>query len=110
MISALLNVPRSIDDWQIWTLAHKTGHDEIRQAIQNQTGILTGDYQLDPINPADIEGWLGRVQQTHVEMNAALGITGSDLEGVDLRDERQLAAWIWLNWQEDNNARVTLGI
>jgi response regulator of citrate/malate metabolism len=110
MIQNMLNAPRTPDDWQIFSLSHARSHQEIRQAIQAQFGVALGDYVLDPINFEAVNEWLERVQQTHTEMNGVLGLQSNDLEWADLKDERQLSAWIYLNWQEDNAARVRLGI
>lgn len=109
MIATLLNVPKTPGEWTIFSFAHAQAHQAIRQALAAQ-GKQTGDYVLDPINHDAIEEWLGRVQQTHIEMNGALGLQSNDLTGVDFDDNNQAAAWFYLNWQEDNAAMVALKI
>jgi hypothetical protein len=68
------------------------------------------DYQLDPIPPKGVTDWLERNEQTHVEMNAAVGAQGSDLEEVDLQNEKQTEAWIYLHYLEHQTAEQRLEI
>lgn len=103
MISTLLSVPKTPGDWTIFAFAHAQVHREIRQALAAQ-GVATGDYVLDPIPPAAVQEWQARVQQTHDEMNSALGLQSNNLENANFGDANQLAAWIFLNWQEDDAA------
>jgi len=107
MIETLLSVPKTPQDWTIFSLAHSLVHQQIRQGLAAQ-GIKTGDYILDPINPTDIAEWQARVQQTHNEMNAALGLQSNSLEGADFNSPAQTNAWIFLNWQEDQAALAAL--
>ena len=108
MIATLLSVPKTSADWQIFGFAHAQVHAQIRQALLTKKNYMVGDYILDPISFGDLEAWLARVQQTHLEMNQALNLTGGSLEGADLTDPNQTAAWIYLNWQEDNAAMEAL--
>ena len=189
MIQSLLNIPRSENEWNLWSYNHRLSHDAIRQALADLTGIasvmvtaggsgytsfptvafnnggplahgveyevqLTGgsvtaiiivkngsgfsqvpevvisggggsgaeatavrgagiqtnDYQLDPISQNDLPGWLQRNQQTHIEMDAAIGSQSVDLQDVDLNDERQLEAWVWLHFLEHQTAEDKLEI
>lgn len=187
MLIALLNVPRTREQWDWWSYNHRLSHDRIRSALANLTGIesvtvtnggsgytsfptvsflggggtgvtyevqltagavtaiiivnpgkdftavpqvvITGggglgaaatavrgpgiattDYQLDPIAENDLPGWLQRNSQTHIEMDAALGVQGVDLQDVDLSDENQKQAWFWLHFLEHQSAENTLGI
>lgn len=110
MIAALFNVPSTATDWNTWSYHHKLSHDAIRQALVAQRGIATTDYILDPIFQQDIIGFLQRNEQTHTEMNAALGLNGVDLQEADLRDERQRVAWVWIHAEEHLAAEMALGI
>lgn len=42
MLVSLLSVPKDDHDWETWTFSHRDSHDRIRQAIQAQTGAITG--------------------------------------------------------------------
>jgi hypothetical protein len=110
VIQTLLNVPKTVGEWATFSFSHAQVHREIRQALLSQRGFATGDYVLDPIPTErnEVDEWLGRVQQTHNEMNDALGLQSNSLVGVDFSDAGQAAAWIYLNWQEDNAAMVAL--
>jgi hypothetical protein len=103
MIATLLSVPKQPSDWSVFSLSHALVHQQIRAGLL-ANGVRTGDYVLDPINPNEIAEWQQRVQQTHNEMNAALGLQSNSLEGADFSNESQTAAWIFLNWQEDDAA------
>jgi hypothetical protein len=109
-IQALLNVPKSPQGWSYFSFNNRDDHDAIAAAILQQKGVMLNSYQLDPMNPEDIEGWLQRHSQTHNEMNAAMGTQGQDLQDVNLRDERQLVSWIYTHWQEHNVIHLDLGI
>ena len=56
------------------------------------------------------EDFLERNQQTHIDMNGQLGLQSVDLEDVDLKDPRQLQAWINFEYQELFAASAALGI
>ena len=103
-------MPHDARAWQQFSWNNKQSHDAIRQAIFAQGNIRLNDYVLEPIAPDDLAGWLERHAQTHIEMNAALGVQGQDLQDVDLKDERQLVAWVFLHWQEHNTIVQALGI
>lgn len=110
MLVYLLTPPETPQDWAAWSFHHRTDHDEIRAAIQAQKGENLPAYVLDPIPFFAFETWLERNGQTHVEMNGALGIQGADLETLDPESKEQLAAWIWVHYNEHQNARQALGI
>lgn len=107
MIATLLTVPKTAADWAIFSFAHAQVHQQIRAGLAAY-GVPTGDYVLDPIPPGNIEEWLIRVQEAHIEMNDALGLQSNSLEGVDFNVPSQVQAWIYLNWQEDNAALAAL--
>lgn len=110
MLASLLNVPKSQEDWDRWSWAHKTSHERIRQAIQQQKGNNLTEYQLDPINFNAVRDFLIHNQQTHNEMNGVLGLQGSDLEGVKIEDPNQLRAWVWNHYLEHQSAELALGV
>lgn len=109
MIAHLLNVPKTVGEWAVFSFDHARVHQAIRQGLA-ATGFRTGDYVLDPMptDPNGVQEWLARVQQTHNEMNEGLGLQSNDLTGVDFNDAGQAAAWVYLNWQEDNAAMIAL--
>jgi len=108
----LLNVPRTKEQWDAWSFAHRDHHHLIRQAIYLRTNGVDNlfEYQLDPIPTEEVTEWLSRNQQSHDDFNKVLGLEGQDLEGVDFKDFSQLSSWILSHWQEHQNAAVALGI
>lgn len=85
-------------------------HQKVIQAIQRETGVALIQYQLDPINFEDLTSFLERHQQTHLDMDGALGLQSSDLQDVDLKDDKQLQSFIYINWIEHFNANQALGV
>lgn len=110
MLPYLLNTPRDQSEWLRWGFHHQDSHDVIRGAILQKKKIDLNRYQLYPIFGEDLQGWLNRHAQTHIEMNAAIGLQGVDLLDVDFKDERQLEAWIWLEYLEHQQASIALGV
>lgn len=110
MLALLLEVPKNADEWARWSFHHRLQHDAIRQAIQTQKGVNTNAYILDPVNFNSPKDFLERNQETHNEMNAPLGLQGSDLEDVNLSDARELEAWVYAEYQELFSASQALGI
>jgi len=110
MLAALLNVPRDEREWTIWSLHNRLDHADIRQAILAQKKIALADYNLDPIFPNDVQGWLNRHQQAHVDFTGALGQQGSDLLDVDFNDPKQVESWMWLHYSQHRDGRAALGI
>ena len=97
MTPALLNVPRTDNEWAIWSFANAQDHEDIIQAIRKANGPSLAVYPLDPIGPA-FEDYLRRNQQSHTDME------------LDPTDIRQLTAWIRDHHQEHYDARAALGI
>ena len=110
MLVALLNVPKTPQDWAIWSFAHKQSHLAIAAAIAAGGGAALPEYQLDPIPPNDLPNWLERNQNAHNDMNSVIGAQSSDLFDINLADERQRAAWVYLHFLEHQTAEQRLGI
>lgn len=106
----LLETPQTKTDWDRWSLAHKFDHDIIRQAILAQGGPNLTQYQLDPIALDQPLQFLENNQASHTDMNAAIGAQGSDLQDVDLTDQRQLQAWVNLHYLEHFTAGQRLKV
>lgn len=109
-LATLLEVPKTKEAWDRFSWNNKTACDRIRQAIQQQLSIPLTEYILDPIDLEKPEFFLENNAQAHIDFNNALGLQGADLEEVDLKDERQLTAWVFLNWKELNDASIELGV
>lgn len=110
MLPVLLNVPASKEDWDRWSFHHRTSHDLINKAIFSDQAVLLPDFILDPIDLEEPKLFIEANQLAHSSMNNALLLPGSDLEQVDLDDQRQLQAWIFLHYQEHRTAERRLGI
>ena len=109
MLPGLLNVPRTDQEWDMWMWDHRTSHDHIRQKIQSSYGILLPDYPIEPINPNDLTNFLVNNTQLHDDMNGVLGLVSSNVQDADLKDSRQLEAWIKIHYLEHFAAESKLG-
>lgn len=110
MLANLLNVPQSPLDWEQFFWNNRTQIDEIRQAILKQFNVNLTEYILYPVAENSLQDFLINNSQSHQDFNAALRLQGSDLESVDFKDDKQLKAWIYLNYQELYSASAALGI
>jgi hypothetical protein len=110
MLSTLLQVPQTEDDWRTWGFAHRDQHQLIRQAIQRQYKINLPEYQLYPVPLPDFMTWLNYNQLAHDDMNGVLQLQSSDLLSVDPRQISQLQAWIYLHRLEHESAAKKLGV
>ncbi len=110
MLSSLYAVPQSMTDWLRWSFAHRDAHDRIRQAIQAQGGPNLPQYDLDPMPLNDMQNWLRRNQQSHIEFNGALRQQGSDLTVLNIQNEAEVAEWIQAEYLELFDAFEALGI
>jgi ABC-type nitrate/sulfonate/bicarbonate transport system substrate-binding protein len=110
MLAALMNVPKTEEQWRQFSYDHRNSHDKIRAAILKKYGVNLVDYQIEPINPDNIRQFLQDNASLHSAMNGVLQSQSSDLLDVDFTDPRQLDSWVNLNYQEHENAEQLLGI
>lgn len=110
MLPVLLTVPKSPEDWNLFSFHHRQSHDLIVQSIMSQLQVSLPIYVIDPITLEQPQQWLIANQQFHEDMDSTLNVEGSNLQDVDFNNERQLQAWIYLHWQEHQTAEALLGI
>jgi hypothetical protein len=110
MLAALMNVPKTDAQWQQFSYDHRNSHDKIRAAIKKKFGTDLPDYQIEPINPDNIQQFLQNNASLHTDMNGILKSQSSDLLDVDITKPDQLDSWINLNYQEHENVEQLLGI
>ena len=110
MRARLLDPPRDDLEWQRWGFDHQASHDAIRAAIQAIGGPALAPQVVYPIALGSMRVFLAANQTLHIQMNAVLGQQSSDLEDVDLRDDKQREAWVNVHYAEHFNAEQALGI
>ena len=110
MLASVENIPHTPEQWFQWAFDHRDSHTRIRNAVLKQYGQALTDYQIEPINPNDIEDFLQNNSSLHAEMNTILGLQSTNLLDADLSDEKQLIAWIKFNYLEHYYAELKLGI
>ena len=106
----LLNVPKTSQEWNVWSLANRLSHDAIRQAILAQKNVSTVDYLLEPMDFKEIKGWLQRNGQTHIEQTGAVGLQSHDIQEVDFNDEAAKVSWIQVHALEHFDLEQALGV
>ncbi len=109
-LADLYNVPTTNEERAQWSFAHTTHHRDINRRIYELIKVALPEYILDPVNPENSGEWEYQHQLMHDNQNAILGIQGQDLTGMDWKDQRLLAAWIWLNVNEHVQASNILEI
>lgn len=71
------------------------------------------EYVLQPVNEQDTDDFNNFLQnnaQAHDDFNAVLGLQGSDIEELDIKDQNKLQQWIFLQYQELFSASAALKI
>lgn len=92
-IATLYNTPNTPTELDFWAHANMAHHQDIASALQSN-GVTIPIYPLNPIPKKDIYIWVYQHQIIHNAQNAALGISGFDLTGVDFNNPDVLEDWI----------------
>jgi len=110
MLAAVLNIPHSNEDWSWWSWNHRLSHDKIRAGILKQYNTNLADYQIDPMDPLNIQEFLQNNAQLHSDMNGVLKLFGIDLLDANLSQENQKIAWLNYHFYEHFWAEGKLGV
>jgi hypothetical protein len=110
MLAALLNTPKSFEEWQQFARDHRDSHDRIRKAIKSKYNIELTDYIVEPLSEPSFKQFLQNNASLHTDMNGVLKSQSSDLLDVNFDDLQKLETWISLHYQEHQNAEQILGI
>ena len=109
----ILEIPNDPRGWDSYSFAHQLDHTEIQEAVQKQKSINLPVLELYPVDPQNKEAfaiWADLHAQAHDDFNSVLGIPGNDLTNLDLKDPASVRTWLFMNFQEHQNARQVLGI
>ena len=110
MLSGLLNIPHTNDQWSWFSWNHRLSHDRIRQGIKDKLGLNLTDFIVDPMDPHAMDQFLQNNSQLHTDMNAALGLPGINLQDIDLSKDNQKSAWIQYHFLEHYYAEAKLQV
>ena len=117
MQAVLLEIPRTPQEWKIFSFHHQLSHRAIIDAIFADRQLALENFVLDPMPDVsetgdllEIGSWLQLHQQAHTAFSAVLGTLSQDLSIVDLSDEKQRQAWVYLNFQAHFAAENVLRI
>lgn len=77
-----------------WMFDHQQQHNRIAQKL----GLPF--YNLYPFYPDKDLQWLQDHQQAHNDFNARFNLNSSDLQNIELQDDKSFTRWKYDNWQE----------
>lgn len=109
-IATLYIIPRTPEEFNVWSFAHAAHHRDILRRIYEVYGSRLDEYVLDPFDPLDPGNWTALHQVMHQQMDAILGIAGYDLTELDWTDEAGLRAWMSHQGNEHYQAGTILGV
>lgn len=110
MLAYLQTIPTDEAQWSRWSFSNYDCLAQIRQAIASQYGVNLPEYQVNPINWDNIEGWLAANYTAHKDFTRVLGQQSNDLTQVGFDKPDQVQSWVWLNYMELLNACEKLRI
>ena len=105
----LYNPPPEDEGWQEYWFNHYNDHLEIVQAFQKLLIPMTV-YIIYPWSEENKDTILEQHQQFHNDMNAAAGLPGSDISDFDQKNQNEMKAWVYLNYQEHLSIHTALNI
>lgn len=109
-IAPLFNIPASASDFSVFSFHNQDMHRQIIETIGATKNITLTLYPIDPIPLNNLAGWAIVHQAMHADFTGVLGIVGSDFTSLNLEDESELAAWIFLHAAEHQQAANMLGL
>lgn len=102
--------PETPDESRAWAWNHQAIHIDVNSAVFSQKSQQIPTYQLSPIDPQNMGMWLYEHQVMHNLTNAALGINGFDLLGLDFSDPESFPQWLQLHGDEHQRWNQLLGV
>lgn len=111
-VANIANVPVANDPASLlnFSFANQAHHRDVIAALATITGTQLPIYDMDPISSESLGTFLAVHQQSHNDINGALGTEGVDLTAVDFADPQQLEAWIRLHFLEHLQWATVLGV
>ena len=109
-LALLYNAPNDVPSLMEWSFNHADHHTNIIRFVLAQKSKTLTPYVRDPMDPTNMAIWEYQHQIMHNQMNAALGITGQNLTGIDWNDPDDMSWFIDANAAEHLQANQILGI
>ena len=95
---------------EFFAVCNQDSHERIITAVNSSKKTNLEQFNLDPLDPSDLQTWLEQHQQLHNDMNAALGLTGYNLNTISFEDAGSVQLWVQLHVQEHLAAHQKLGL
>jgi len=97
--------PQGLDEW---FFSHREHHTALNQAITEKTGQNLQDFPIYPVQEDDLTGWNRAHQALHTQMNLALGIAGTDISTLSLKDKSK-DNWFFEHFKQHEAAAQLCG-
>lgn len=108
-LAQILYPPPTKQGLEEWFLAHARQHDAIVDALKETRGIILPAISLYPVNEGDMDDWLQRHQEAHTAMNRAVGVSGTDLTGLDLKHRDRSDVWFFQHFLQHQGVAQLCG-
>lgn len=108
-LAQILYPPPTDKGMEEWFQAHARHHQGIIGALKDTKGIILEDLGLYPVSEHELDDWLRRHQQMHNDMTAAVGVAGSDLAGLDLKDKARSDSWFFQHFLQHQSVSQLCG-
>lgn len=105
-------LPHDAAGWGMWLTEHYYEHVRFlltARGLANPVNISDYDILSWSDEPSLVQGWLGAHQQIHQDLRNLTGITGTNLQEVDLTDDGQFLLWQDAHAQEHQALEQALG-
>ena len=110
MLANLQLFPTNPTDFEYWSFSQQDHIARVNDAISTQQNIELESYELYPISQQSWLNWLQLHQKAHNDINSVLGTPGNDLSGLNLKDAKEVQAWVFLDFAEHQQWANKLGV
>lgn len=105
-------LPHDASGWGRWLTEHYYEHIRFMltlRSLVNPINVAEYDILSWSDEPGLVQGWLGSHEKIHEDLRAATGLTGSNLQDVDFKDDTQFLLWLDNHAQEHQQLQQILG-
>ncbi len=106
----VFNVPNSQEDWNQFSFSLQGVLRDVSRRILELNGPIVAEFPLDPISTSEPGVQLEGIQSMMDQINSTLNLQGFNYIDVDLSDEGQKTAWVWLLANNVREAAAAVGV
>lgn len=108
-LAQILYPPPTDKGMEEWFQAHARHHEGIISALKETKGIVLANLGLYPVSEHELDDWLERHQRMHTAMTTAVGVQGTDLSGLDLKDKAKSDSWFFQHFLQHQSVSQLSG-